>query len=159
MSTQPLAATPGVPVANRALEPAWVRHGSAATQRDYETALAFERVLVEELTKTMSAAAGLGGEGSSEGEGESQDGGGSAGTGVISSLLPQALAGGVVQAGGLGLAPQLTRELEGVHGAAAGRPGTAHAPSAPPSPVAAEAGGSAAPPQATPISESGGTAA
>ena len=36
----------------------------------------------------------------------------------LSSLLPQALSSGVMNAGGLGLAAQMTRALEGVHGAA-----------------------------------------
>ena len=46
----PTATAPGLPVVNQALEPAWVRHGSAATQKAYESALAFEEVLVEQLS-------------------------------------------------------------------------------------------------------------
>ena len=58
------AAAPGLPAVNQALEPAWVRHGSAATQKAYETALAFEQMLVEQLSKSLTATSGLGGESS-----------------------------------------------------------------------------------------------
>ncbi len=39
--------------------PSWVRHGSTQTQQDYKVALAFETVLVEQLTRSMSEAGGL----------------------------------------------------------------------------------------------------
>jgi Rod binding domain-containing protein len=104
------------PVVNQTLEPAWVRKGSAATQKAYETALAFEQMLVEELSQSLTASSGLGGE--SGEEGESAEGGslGSSGTsaaGPLSSMLPQALTSGVMSAGGLGLAAQMTRQLQG----------------------------------------------
>jgi hypothetical protein len=119
MSIEAAPAAAGLPVVNQALEPAWVRKGSTATKQDYTTALAFEKLLVEQLTKSMTATSGLGGEGSEE-EGRSgteggESGGLGAGTSQLSTLLPQALSAGVVGAGGLGLASQLTRELEGTH--------------------------------------------
>ncbi len=103
----------GLPVVSQALEPAWVRHGSAATQKSYETALAFEATLVEELSRSLTATSGLGGESGQEGE-SSDEGGSSAmgGGGPLSSMLPQALASGVMSAGGLGLAAQMTRSLD-----------------------------------------------
>jgi hypothetical protein len=118
MSIQSTPAAAGLPVVNQALEPAWVRHGSATTKQDYATALGFEKLLVEQLTKSLTATSGLDGESSEAGQpgaegGES--GGPGGGTSQISSLLPQALSAGVVGAGGLGLAAQLTHELEGVH--------------------------------------------
>jgi Rod binding domain-containing protein len=108
--------TNGLPVLNQTLEPAWVRHGSAATQKSYQTALTFEEMLVEQLSKSLTATSGL--EGESGQEGESSTGGGSA-TGAaspLSSMLPQALTNGVMSAGGLGLAAQMTRQLEGAAG-------------------------------------------
>ena len=101
----------GAPVVNQTSEPAWVRKGTAATQQDYASALGFERVLVEQLTKSMAATAGLSGESSEEGgsEGESSS---SAGSGEISTMLPQALATGVMNAGGLGLASQIARDTQ-----------------------------------------------
>jgi Rod binding domain-containing protein len=109
------AATPtGLPVVNQALEPSWVRHGSATVQRDYQSALTFEQTLVEQLSQTMSSAST---EGESSGEGEAGEGGAS---GALSSQLPQALSAGIMSAGGLGLAAQLTRGLEGIGAMKAG---------------------------------------
>jgi hypothetical protein len=110
----PTAAT-GLPAVNQALEPEWVRHGSAATQKAYESALAFEQTLVEQLSKSLTTATGLSGE-SAEGESGSEGGGSSAseaGASQLSSMLPQALTSGVMNAGGLGMAAQMTRQLQG----------------------------------------------
>lgn len=113
-SGSPLASG-GLPAVNQTLEPAWVRNGSAATQKAYQTALAFEQMLVEELSQSLTASSGLGGE-----EGESSEGGSSgssAASGPISSMLPQALTSGVMNDGGLGLAAQMTRRLQDAAGA------------------------------------------
>ncbi|HSZ15412.1 MAG TPA: hypothetical protein VK790_15360 [Solirubrobacteraceae bacterium] len=125
MSIQPTtpaagaAAATGLPAINQALEPAWVRHGSAATQKSYDSALAFEQTLVEQLAKSMAASGGLGGEGSGGGAGGAEgEGGSEAGASQLTSMLPQALTSSVMSAGGLGMAAQMTRQLEGVHGAA-----------------------------------------
>jgi len=108
MSVNP--ASGQLPPVNRAAEPAWVRHGPQATQRDYQAALAFERSLVEELAKSLTATGQSGEEGSQEGEsGSSID----AGLSTISSMLPPALSSSVIGNGGLGLAAQLTRAIEG----------------------------------------------
>jgi hypothetical protein len=121
MSIQPATgastATAGLPAINQALEPEWVRDGSAATQKAYASALTFEQTLVEQLSKSLADTSGLGGE--SEGEGGSEEGGSSdAGASQIASMLPQALSAGVMSAGGLGMAAQMTRQLEGVQAAA-----------------------------------------
>jgi Rod binding domain-containing protein len=103
-----------LPVVSQTLEPAWVRKGSASTQKAYDTALAFEQMLVEQLSQSLTASSGLSGEGGEEGE--SSEGGSSgdrAAGGPISSMLPQALTSGVMNAGGLGLAAQMTRQLQG----------------------------------------------
>jgi Rod binding domain-containing protein len=116
----------GVPPVNSALEPAWVRNGSAETQRAYQVALAFEQMLVQEMTSSLSQEGAFGGgEGEAGGEGEGQDS--KLGGGMLSSLLPQALSQGIASAGGLGLAPQLTRELEGNLGVGHAGPGAAGA--------------------------------
>lgn len=105
------ADTSALPAVNQALEPSWVRHGSATTQKAYQSALAFEETLVEELSKALTTSSGLETEGGEEG---SEEGGSSAGLGgEMSSLLPQALTSGVMSAGGLGMAAQLTRSFEG----------------------------------------------
>lgn len=110
------SATTGLPVVNQALEPAWVRDGSASTQKAYASALSFEQTLVEQLSQTLTATSGLEGESSSgESEASSEEGASASGAGdsQLSSLLPQALSSGVMHAGGLGLAAQMTRDLEG----------------------------------------------
>ncbi len=121
-STPSDAATAGIglPVVNQALEPAWVRHGSAATQKAYESALSFEQTLVEQLSKSLADTSGLTGEASGEGGagGEGGSSGGEAGASQLSSMLPQALTSSVMNAGGLGMAAQMTQQLEGVQGGA-----------------------------------------
>jgi hypothetical protein len=127
MSLQGAPVTAAAPAVNQAFEPAWVRRGSPATQKAYASALAFEQTLVEQLSTALTATSGLGGASSPEGEGSQEAGSGSeedgasafgAGNPELSSMLPQALAAGVMDAGGLGMAAQMTRELEGVGGAA-----------------------------------------
>lgn len=121
MSTGLGASAAGLPVVNQASEPEWVRRGSSSTKKAYESALAFEEMLVEQLSQSLAATGGVDAEASQEGTGGSEEGGSSqanAGTGELSSLLPQALTGGVMRAGGLGLAAQMTRELEGIASAA-----------------------------------------
>lgn len=122
-SGSPLSAT-DLPVISQTLtpkgtgEPAWVRKGSASTQKAYETALAFEQMLVEELSRSLTASSGLGGESGEEGESSSEVGvsAGGAASGPLSSMLPQALTSSVMNAGGLGLAAQMTRQLQDATG-------------------------------------------
>jgi Rod binding domain-containing protein len=120
-SGSPLSSS-GLPTVNQTLEPAWVRKGSAATQKAYETALAFEQMLVEELSQSLTASSGLGGESGAEGESSEGSAGGGGASGPLASMLPQALTSGVMSAGGLGLAAQMTRQLAGAaaHGAGEG---------------------------------------
>jgi len=108
-----------LPPINSALEPAWVRKGSASTRAAYDSALAFEQVLVEQLTSSLGESSALGGEGSANGEGsapgsEGEGPGPQLGGGMLSSMLPQALSKGIIAGGGLGLAAQLTHELQGL---------------------------------------------
>jgi Rod binding domain-containing protein len=125
-SSSPLSATE-LPVVSQTLEPAWVRKGSASTQKAYDTALAFEQMLVEELSQSLTASSGLGGE-EDESSSEGGSSGGSAASGPMSSMLPRALTSGVMSAGGLGLAAQMTRQLQGA--AAATPAGTSDSTSA-----------------------------
>jgi hypothetical protein len=114
------SATAALPVVNQAMEPAWVRHGSPATQKAYETALSFEQTLVEQLSTALADTSGLGGESSQQGEaGAGEADGGEAGSSQLSSMLPQALTSSVMGAGGLGMAAQMTRQFEGLQGSAA----------------------------------------
>lgn len=88
--------------------PAEVRAAPPRDQELYQSALAFERLLVGQLAKAMTATAGLGG--ADEGDGED---GGDAGGGAYAQMLPDALADGAAAAGGLGLAADLWRSMRG----------------------------------------------
>jgi Rod binding domain-containing protein len=112
------AGSSGPPVVNQAFEPEWIRHGSAATQKAYESALSFEETLVEQLSQTLASSSGLGGESSLEGEAGSGEGSSSGGASQLSTMLPQALTASVMNAGGLGLAAQMTHDLQGTDSAA-----------------------------------------
>jgi Rod binding domain-containing protein len=108
--TEPVqSAAAGLPVSTPALEPGWVRHGTAAVQKQYAAALEFEQMLVTQLATALTQSGELGGSSSGEEGGSESEPGAS----IYSSMLPQALASGVVGGGGLGLAEQLTRQLTG----------------------------------------------
>ncbi len=114
MSVDPASTASGLPAGAAASEPAWVRRGSASLQRDYAVGVEFEQMLAQQLAGAMTASAGLGEE-SGEGEGAS-----GAAAGPLGSMLPQALATGVTQGGGLGLAAEIARDMQGTAGAHAG---------------------------------------
>lgn len=98
----------GLPVVSAATEPEFVRKGSASVKSAYQEALGFEEMLVEQLTKSMSESSGLGESGSS-GEGEGEEGGSAS---MLTSMLPQTLSEALTRGGGLGLATQLTSEID-----------------------------------------------
>ena len=79
--------------------PADVRTAGAEAQETYRAALAFERTLLEQLTKTMATGA--------SGEGEDGEDSSSAATSAYRDMLPGTLADAVTGAGGLGLAHDL----------------------------------------------------
>ena len=86
---------------DQALLPADVRAGTKQQREAYTAALGFERQLVEQLAKQLSATTGA------EQNGE-QD---SAATKSYKDLLPGALADAVIGAGGLGLAAQISKDV------------------------------------------------
>lgn len=101
------------PTVAASVEPAFVRNGSTTVKNAYKEAVGFEEMLAEQLSKSMSEAGGLaesGSEGGSEGGGEGEEGGGS--MSLVSSMLPQTLAESLTRGGGLGLATQLTTEID-----------------------------------------------
>lgn len=104
-----------------------MRNGTPAVQKEYEVGQAFEQMLVSTLASSISP--------SGEGEGESEGSGGAGGgatQSLVSSMVPQALAGAIATGKGLGIAEQLTREM------AANTPGgTVGAPGSPNSTLAA----------------------
>ena len=85
-----------------------VQKAGPAAQQLYSTALGFEKVLVEQLTKELdpSQNAGQSSDDSSD-DGSSDDGT----TAMYQQMLPGAFAQGITDAGGLGLANELYRSL------------------------------------------------
>ena len=80
--------------------PADVRNASPDVQRDYRTALAFERVLIGQLTTAMQATV----------PGEDDDA--SAATKTYREMLPGTMADALSAGGGIGLAADLARSLK-----------------------------------------------
>jgi Rod binding domain-containing protein len=87
----------GLPPIDQSLLPRDVRDGSPERKRSYEAALSFERVLVQQLTKTLADSA-------QPADDESAD----AATQTYRGMLPDTLADNIMSAGGLGLARELT---------------------------------------------------
>ena len=79
--------------------PPEIRDAAPAVQQDYRSALAFERVLLGQLTKAMQSSIGGSGEG------------GSAATEAYANMLPDAMADALAAGGGIGLASDLVRAL------------------------------------------------
>jgi Rod binding domain-containing protein len=87
----------GIPPIDQSLLPAEVRNGSANDKKTYAAALGFERALMGEMTKAMAATAKPADDGE---DGDSQD----SATSTYMDMLPDQLADGIQQNGGLGLA-------------------------------------------------------
>jgi Rod binding domain-containing protein len=98
----------GLPPIDQALLPADIRTAAPARRDAYTAALGFERLLVQQLTQSLARSTGeaLGG------------------NSPYASLLPDALADGVMGGGGLGLARQLTDAIAPARAATASEPTT-----------------------------------
>jgi Rod binding domain-containing protein len=97
----------GIPPIDQSLLPAEVRNGTAKDKQTYAAALGFERALMGELTKAMADTAqpveaddSSSDDSSSDNTGSSTD----AATSMYTQMLPDQLADGLEQSGGLGLA-------------------------------------------------------
>ena len=92
----------GISLNTPGIVPADVRKEGRHADETYRAALGFERMLTEQLTKTMATgASALGG-----GE-DGEEGGETAATSAYKDMLPGQLADAVTSAGGLGLAHDL----------------------------------------------------
>jgi hypothetical protein len=120
-----------VPVVNQALEPASVRDGSPTVQKDYDEALSFENVLVNQLCQQLVASTGIAGGSSADSSGSSSSGTSSSDPAVsdFTSMLPGALSSAIMADGGLGLAAQLLPSFESSSAAATGTSTTGDAAS------------------------------
>jgi Rod binding domain-containing protein len=115
----------GVPPIDPANEPASIRNGNKAAKNAYQTGLAFEQVLVNELTQQLSktVSGGSGSDGSSTDASGADSSGGSSGAsgGMLGSdpassmyeqMLPQALSSTIMSSGGTGLALQIAKGID-----------------------------------------------
>ena len=90
-----------LPPIDSSLLPADIRNGSADRKKTYEAALGFERMLVQQLAKSLANTTKP-----LDGEDEGAD----AATQTYQSMLPDSLANSIMSAGGLGLARSLVPE-------------------------------------------------
>ncbi|MBO9533274.1 MAG: hypothetical protein J7513_09910 [Solirubrobacteraceae bacterium] len=89
--------TDGIAPVDQALLPAAVRNGSAERKENYQAALAFERVLVGQLTEQLSKSFGS----------EDEDGKTDGATQLLKQQMPSTLADALMAGGGIGLASQM----------------------------------------------------
>ncbi len=115
--------TGSLPLIDPANEPAAIRNGDTKAKNAYETGLAFENVLVNQLAQQLAATVpGL--DGSDDGLGGTSDDssgaagaggggvGGGGGLGAYSSLLPQTLSSSIMQGGGTGIAMEIAKSID-----------------------------------------------
>ncbi|HLJ03322.1 MAG TPA: hypothetical protein VKT31_07765 [Solirubrobacteraceae bacterium] len=103
-----------LPTVNPATEPAAIRNGGPVAQRAYQTGLAFEQMLVDQLSQELAATAGTSPDGSDSSGSSDTTGlmGSDPATSSYAQLLPQALSSGVMSAGGLGVAAQIASAID-----------------------------------------------
>jgi Rod binding domain-containing protein len=137
-------ATAALPPIDQASEPANVRNGDQAAKNAYQTGLAFEQMLDNELTQTLSST--ISGTGSSDdglgGTTDQSDGSSNPEAGAFSSMLPDALTSGLMTGGGTGVAMQIAQSIDPAL-AGAGASTTPVIPGAAGSGVATPSGGTA----------------
>jgi hypothetical protein len=113
--------TSTLPLTDPATQPAAIRNGDQKAKNAYQTGMAFENVLVNELAQQLSATVpgldgsddGLGGtSGDSSGAGSSGGVGGGGGLGAYSSLLPQTMATSIMSGGGTGIAMEIAKSID-----------------------------------------------
>jgi hypothetical protein len=118
-----------LPIADAATEPASIRNGDQKAKDAYKTGMAFEQVLVNELSQALASTVpggsddGLGGtngdssssSSSGSGSGSGSAGGlmgGGSGLGAYSSLIPQALTSSLMSSGGTGVAMEIAKSID-----------------------------------------------
>ena len=110
VSATTLGSGSATPVVDPATEPAAVRHGGTAAHNAYATGLAFEQMLVSELSQQMTAT--IGGSDPSDPSSDTSGQGAGGSLGAYSSLLPGALSSSVMSGGGTGVAMQIAESID-----------------------------------------------
>ena len=104
----------GIPNLNVATVPANVRTGDSKAMQAYSEGLAFEDVLVNELSQQLSKTM-FGGDSSSNDSASGSSPASSTmlgGASAYASMIPQALTSSIMSGGGLGMAEQFAQELD-----------------------------------------------
>lgn len=110
-----------LPVINQALEPAAIRNGNQAAKNAYQVGLAFEQMLVnelsQELTNTVSGDSSDDGTDSTDDSTDSTDDttglmGSDPASSTYAQMLPDALTSSVMSGGGLGIAAQIAASID-----------------------------------------------
>jgi Rod binding domain-containing protein len=112
-----IGANAGIPSLNVADIPADIRSGNKQAQQAYSEGLAFEQVLVNELTTQMANAMGSD---SLDPTADSSDGSSTSSSGLLggasssayASMIPSALTSSIMDGGGLGLAEEFAKTID-----------------------------------------------
>ena len=120
-----IGSSAGIPNLNVATVPANIRNGGSTAMKAYSEGLAFEDMLVNELSQQLSKTmfGGTGVDGSSLSDGSSSAGGSSGtdgsssssmlgGASAYASMIPQTLTSSIMSNGGLGMAESFAQELD-----------------------------------------------
>jgi hypothetical protein len=106
----------GIPSLNVADIPANIRNGNKQAQQAYSEGLAFEQVLVNQLTtqlaNTMGSSSQDTADGSSDSSSDSSGLLGGSSSSAYSSLIPSTLTSSIMDGGGLGLADQFAQTID-----------------------------------------------
>jgi hypothetical protein len=114
-----IGSTAGIPNLNVATIPANIRDGDSKAKAAYSQGLAFENVLVNELSQQLAKTM-FGGDSSdgSSTDPSSDSSGGASASGMLgsasayASMIPQALTSSIMDGGGLGIASSFAQEID-----------------------------------------------
>jgi len=104
----------GIPTLNTADIPANIRNGNSQAQQAYSEGLAFEQVLVNQLTTQMASTMGSNGLGDIDGSTDSDSDSllSSSDSSGFASMFPQALTSSIMSSGGLGMAEEFAQAID-----------------------------------------------
>jgi hypothetical protein len=121
ISLSTIGSSAGIPNLNAASIPENIRNGDSQAKAAYSEGLAFENILVSELTQQLAStmyggSSDSSGDSSTDGSSDSTDG--SSGTSMLggasayASMIPSALSSSIMNGGGLGMAESFAQELD-----------------------------------------------
>lgn len=110
----------GLPPIDAAQLPADVRKAGPKAEQTYETALAFESVLTQQLTQSLASTLETSAGGADDSDDSDSGSGSDATTELTAQMIPDALSQSLTASGGLGLARQLYESLGGTTAAPKG---------------------------------------